>query len=70
MCFKYLYTLIGGGKTYFIKDKLAASSASVVIAINEAYTTLAAIKKLRCLPYKPDCAIHINFLIPPHVSIL
>lgn len=56
-------SIIGDGKTHFIKKIIESSTASTVISINEAFTLLSAIEKLHCLPYKPDCAVHINFLL-------
>ena len=60
----------GDGKTHYIKKQLAHSSASLTIAVNEAFTPLNAITKLRTLPLKQkNCAIFFNFtMLPPGVS--
>ena len=57
----------GDGKTHYIKRQLKQHPSSCTISVNEAFTPLGAIKKLRRLPYdKPDCAIFFNFtLLPP-----
>ena len=57
----------GDGKTHYIKSQLKQCPSSCTISVNEAFTPLGAIKKLRRLPYdKPDGAIFFNFtLLPP-----
>ena len=61
-----MYGSAGDGKTYYIKQKLASSPASVTIAVNEAFTPLSAIKKLRSLPLmQKNCAIYFNFTMLP-----
>ena len=61
---------IGDGKTYYIKQRLQRSPASVTISVNEAFTPVNAIEKLRTLPVnEKDCAVFFNFtLLPPGVS--
>ena len=62
-----MYGSAGDGKTHYIKQQLPSSPASVTIAINEAFTPLSAIKKLRDLPLtQKNCAIFFNFTtLPP-----
>ena len=59
--------MVGDGKTHYIKRQLSQSTSYCTIAVNEAFTPLGAIKKLRRLPSdQPDCAIFFNFtLLPP-----
>ena len=61
----------GDGKTHYIKEQLQLSTHSLTIAVNEAFTPLNAIKKLRQLqPSQRDCAIFLNFtMLPPGVSL-
>ena len=63
---------VGDGKTHYIKEQMKLSSHSLTIAVNEAFTPLNAIKKLRRLsPSQKDCAIFLNFtMLPPGVSYL
>ena len=60
----------GDGKTHYIQQQLAYSPASLTIAVNEAFTPLKAISKLRTLPLnQKNCAIFFNFtMLPPGVS--
>eukprot|EP00731_Ephydatia_muelleri_P026772 Em0018g872a len=57
----------GDGKTHYIKRQLKQCPSSCTISVNEAFSPLGAIKKLRQLPSdKPECAIFFNFtLLPP-----
>ena len=73
-----VYTLIymyvpasGDGKTHYIKEQLRKSSTSLTVAVNEAFTPLSAIKKLRKLhPSQRNCAIFLNFtMLPPGVRL-
>ena len=59
----------GDGKTHYIKQQLAYSPAGVTVSVNEAFTPLKAISKLRKLPVKQkNCAIFFNFtMMPPGV---
>ena len=75
--FNYLNSLLsplpstsGDGKTHYIQQQLACSPASLTIAVNEAFTPLNAISKLRTLPLnQKNCAIFFNFtMLPPGVS--
>ena len=60
---------LGDGKTHYIKQQLSHSIASLTIAVNEAFTPLNAISKLRTLPHnQKNCAIFFNFtMLPPGV---
>ena len=60
----------GDGKTHYIKEQLCSSSYSVTIAVNEAFTSLGAIQKLRMLPLtQKGCNVFLNFtMLPPGVS--
>ena len=62
---------LGDGKTHYIQQQLASSPASLTIAINEAFTPVNAISKLRSLPFSlKDCVIFFNFtMLPPGVRI-
>ena len=59
----------GDGKTHYIKQQLAQSPANLTVAVNEAFSPLNAITKLRTLPLsQKNCAIFFNFtLLPPGV---
>ena len=57
------YTPIGDGKTHYIKNQLHGSQHSLVIAVNESFTLLNAILKLRSLPRDKSCKIFFNFTI-------
>ena len=61
--------LSGDGKTHYIQQQLAHSSASLTVSVNEAFTPLNAISKLRTLPLNQNnCAIFFNFtMLPPGV---
>ena len=68
----FLYTsfsLSGDGKTHYIQQQLAHSPVSLTISVNEAFTPLNAISKLRSLLLdQNDCAIFFNFtMLPPGV---
>ena len=73
MCVYTMYVicihLSGDGKTHYIKEKLRQSTRSLTIAVNEAFTPLSAIKKLRTLPPRQrNCAVFLNFtMLPPGV---
>ena len=60
----------GDGKTHYIENELSKVPYYKKIAVNEAFTPLAAIKKLADLPADiPNCAIYFNFtLLPPGVG--
>ena len=60
---------IGDGKTHYIQQQLSNSSASLTVAVNEAFTPLNTISKLRSLPFnREECAIFFNFtMLPPGV---
>ena len=57
------YTSVGDGKTHYIKSQLNGSQHSLVIAVNESFTVLNAILKLRSLPRDESCKIFFNFTI-------
>ncbi len=63
---------LGDGKTHYIENELKNVPYYKKIAVNEAFTPLAAIKKLADLPPEvPKCAVYFNFtLLPPGVSLL
>ena len=56
----------GNGKTHYILKHLSQSPGPLTIAVNEAFTPLLAIKKLKSLPLVKDCAIFFNFTILPY----
>ena len=59
-----LFYMAGDGKTHYIKGQLSRSPLCCIIAVNEAFTPLSAIRKLRHLPSEqPDCAIFFNFTL-------
>ena len=62
---------LGDGKTHYIKQQLDRSLTSLTIAVNESFTPLKAISKLRTLPLnQKNCAIFFNFTMwPPGVSV-
>ena len=60
----------GDGKTHYIMQQLSQSAGPLTIAVNEAFTPLSAIKKLKSLPLVKDCAIFFNFTILPHQVLL
>ena len=61
----------GNGKTHYIKKQLAKCSQEITIAVNEGFSTLKAITKLRhSLLYKKNVGIFFNFtILPPGVSV-
>ena len=65
---------LGTGKTHYIRDKLknVPETHQVTIAINEAFTSVSAIERLRTLPRDArDCTIFFNFtVLPPMVSTI
>jgi hypothetical protein len=66
-----VYGEAGDGKTHHIKEQLCSSSNSVTIAVNEAFTSLRAIQKLRTLPLtQKGCNVFLNFtMLPPGASV-
>jgi len=65
-CIQLVYGLPGDGKTHYIVEKLKAipPSQQVTIAVNEAFTYLAAIEKLRSLPVDGKrCTMFFNFTV-------
>ena len=63
-------TYAGNGKTHYIKKQLAQCSEHITIAVNEAFSPLTAITKLRSLSlYRKNIGIFFNFtILPPGVS--
>ena len=58
--------LSGDGKTHYIRKELKQlNKPGLVIAVNESFTPLNAILKLRKLPQDCTCAIFFNFTIVP-----
>jgi hypothetical protein len=68
---KLVYGKAGDGKTHYIKKQLQRSSCSVTISVNEDFTPVGAIQKLRRLPpTQENCAVFFNFtMIPPGESV-
>ena len=63
----------GNGKTHYILERLKGipQPQQLIIAVNEAFTYMAAIEKLCSLPSdKMGCAIFFNFTILPLVVSL
>ena len=58
-----VYVVLGDGKTHYIRKEL--DDPCLVIAVNESFTPLSAILKLRKLPQNYSCAIFFNFTIVP-----
>ena len=56
-------TTIGDGKTHYIKKQLC--DPYLIIAVNESFTVLSAVSKLRTLPPDQKCSIFFNFSIAP-----
>ena len=63
--------VLGDGKTHYIKSQLRNTDNSVTIAVNEAFTPVKAITKLRSLPLeKEECGIFFNFtMLHPGVCL-
>ena len=63
----------GDGKTHYIQHQLARSppNCRLTVSVNEAFTPLKAISKLRTLPLnQKNCTIFFNFtILPPGVSV-
>ena len=56
--------IIGNGKTHYIKKQLNNCSEQITIAINEAFTPLNTIKRLRSLPlHMKNVGLFFNFTI-------
>jgi len=72
-CIQLVYGPPGDGKTHYIAEKLKhiPQSHQVTIAINEAFTYLAAVEKVSSLPVdEKGCTIFFNFtVLPPIVSL-
>ena len=65
-CIQLVYGHAGDGKTHYITQQLVQSRGPLIIAVNEAFNPLSAIKKLKKLPLIKDCAIFFNFTILPY----
>ena len=61
----YLFVYIGDGKTHYINKQLSGFQHCLIIAINESFTPLNAILRLRSLPCDKSCKIFFNFTITP-----
>ena len=61
------YILLGDGKTHYIKRQLHKDQPSLVITVNESFSPLNAILKLRKLPRNKTCNIFFNFTIVPSI---
>ena len=61
----YLFVHVGDGKTHYIKKHLSTFPHYLIIAINESFTPLNAILRLRSLPSDTSCGVFFNFTIPP-----
>ena len=67
---KWLTAYAGNGKTYCIMKQLLKYKKYAVIAINEAFTPLLAINKLRALqPSAQNCCVYFNVTLLPQVRI-
>lgn len=68
------YLFAGDGKTHYIIERLKCipQHHQLIIAVNETFTYVTAIEKLRSLPSdKNGCAIFFNItILPPPVSLL
>ena len=62
----------GDGKTHYIKEQIATNPAQLTIAVNEAFTPLKAIFKLRTIPINQwRASVFFNFtMLPPGVKYL
>ena len=60
-----MYIPLGDGKTHYIKKHL--HQPYLVIAVNESFSLLNAIVKLRSLPRNESCTIFFNFTIVPSI---
>ena len=68
ICIIYVYICVystGDGKTHYIKKQLIGYQPYLVIAVNESFTPLNAILKLRSLPRDASCNVFFNFTILP-----
>eukprot|EP00731_Ephydatia_muelleri_P036542 Em0275g1a len=65
-CVKVVYGHAGGGKSHYIMEQLSKYSRYAVITINEAFTPLLAIEKLRSLNSSDEeCSIYFNVTMLP-----
>ena len=62
-----VYIPSGDGKTHYIKKQLQGAQHSLVIAVNESFSPLNAILKLRSLTRDESCSIFFNFTIVPSI---
>ena len=67
----YYVFYIGDGKSHYIKKELRKLDHTLIIAVNEAFSVLNTISKLRMLPLDQYCGIYFNFTVvpPPEVSL-
>ena len=64
-CIQLVYGHAGDGKTHYITQQLSQSRGPLNIVVNESFTPLSAIKKLKKLPLIKECSIFFNFTIVP-----
>ena len=62
---------IGDGKTHYIRKQLYGSerSQTLNIAVNESFTPLNAILKLRSLPRNECCKVYFNFTVVVSITV-
>ena len=69
-CIQLVYGHAGDGKTYYIRQKLNDSPASLTVTVNEAFTPLYVINRLNKLPLNTvKCAVFFNFTLMPYQEI-
>ena len=70
-CLNYcICALVGNGKTHYIKKLLYGLQPYLIIAVNESFTPLNAILKLRSLPRDKCCKIYFNFTIVVSINCI
>ena len=68
---KFNIISIGNGKTYYIQKRLSDCSKHITIAMNEAFTPLNAIKRLRSLPlYQDNIGLFFNFNVLQPIEVV
>ena len=70
-CVQLVYGSAGNGKTHYIKRQLTNCAEHITIAVNEAFSPLSAIEKLRSLSlHRKNIGLFFNFtILPPGVSV-
>ena len=56
---------LGDGKTHYINKQLQGNQPYLIISVNELFSPLNAILKLRSLPRNESCNVFFNFTILP-----